>query len=100
MVGMRSDRVQRGAVSLDRVYPWADFFLKPPDDSSSSAPAQPLAAPDRSLTSRVRLFLHDQPVAQSLVVALPMIMLHEFPDGLPQRSFSKQDDPFETRFLD
>jgi hypothetical protein len=61
--------------------------LRPPDDNSSSA-FQPLPAPDRSLASGVRPFLHDQPVAQSLVVALPVIMVHEFPDGLPQRSFS------------
>src|SRR5215470_19758917 len=45
-------------------------------------------------------FLDDEPVAQSLVVALPVIMLHEFLDGLPQGSFSEQDDPLEARFLD
>src|SRR6516162_6008802 len=27
-------------------------------------------------------------------------MLHEFLDGLPQGSFSEQDDPLEARFLD
>src|SRR5215471_8121632 len=62
--------------------------------------AQPLTALDRSVASAVRLFLHDQPVAQSLVVALPVIMLHEFLDGLPQGAFSKQDDPLQARFLD
>src|SRR5215813_8579169 len=55
--------------------------------------AQPLAPLDRSVASAVRLFLHDQPVAQSLMVALPVIMLHEFADGLPQRAFSEQNHP-------
>src|SRR5215472_11349638 len=45
-------------------------------------------------------FLDDEPVAQSLVVALPVIMLHEFVDGLPQGAFSEQDDPLQARFLD
>jgi len=37
-------------------------------------PALPLTALGRSAASALRLFLHDQPVAQSLVVALPVIM--------------------------
>src|SRR5215831_17249520 len=45
-------------------------------------------------------FLDDEPVAQSLVVALPVIVLHEFLDGLPQGSFSEQDDPLQARLLD
>jgi hypothetical protein len=34
---MWSGWVQRGAVSLDGFYPWADFLLRPPDDNSNSA---------------------------------------------------------------
>src|SRR6516225_9527836 len=74
--------------------------ITPPDDNSSSAfrPAAdgigslrrfgPEALPARSAG------------CQSLVVALPVIMLHEFLDGLPQGSFSEQDDPLQARFLD
>ena len=64
----------------------------PPDDYNNSA-FRPAAAVTGPLPrfGREALFLDDQPVAQSLVVALPLIMVHEFPDGLPQGSFSEQD---------
>ena len=88
---MRSDWVQRGAVSLDRVYPWADFFLRPPDDSSSSAFHPTESGTGWLQRGQQQAVLDNQPVAQSLVVALPVIMVHEFPDGLPQGSFSEQD---------
>jgi hypothetical protein len=53
--------------------------------------AQPLAALDRSTATGASLILYDQPVAQSLVIALAMIVFHKFVDGLPQRTFSEQD---------
>ena|SRR5437879_3205147 len=62
--------------------------------------AQPLAAPDRSRATGVRLFLHDEPVAQPLVVPLAMIMHNKFVDGLPQTAFSEQDHPLQAGFLD
>src|SRR5215831_13388987 len=83
------------------------MFIRGPKSSSGRLTivvvqhsTQPRAALDgRSAVSHKR-FLDNQPVAQSLVVALPVIMVHEFPDGLPQGSFSKQDDPLQARFLD
>src|SRR6516165_11907972 len=61
---------------------------------------QPRAALDGCSAISDKLFLDDEPIVQTLVVALPVIMLHEFLDGLPQGSFSAQDDPLEARFLD
>jgi hypothetical protein len=46
--------------------------------------AQPLAPLDESRATGVRLSLHDEPVAQPLVVPLAMINDNEFGDGLPQ----------------
>jgi hypothetical protein len=62
--------------------------------------AQLLAALDDSCATGARLFLHDEPVAQPLVVPLAMIMHNEFVDGLPQTSFSEQDHPLQAGFLD
>src|SRR5215469_14747135 len=72
---MRSDWVQRGAVSRDRVCPWANFFLRPPDDSRSSAFHPTESGPDGCSAVSNKRFLDNQPVAQSLVVALPVIQL-------------------------
>jgi len=47
-------------------------------------PAQPLAAPDGSTVSSVALVRNDQPVPETLMVALTMIMRHEFANRLPQ----------------
>jgi len=43
-----------------------------------------------------KLFLDDQPIAQTLVVPLVMIVLHKFMDSLPQRAFSEQNHSFQT----
>ena len=52
-------------------------------------PTQPLAARDRSTIPNMELIRDDQPVAEALVVALTMIMCHEFANRLPQRAFSE-----------
>ena len=62
--------------------------------------AQPLAALDYSGTVGARPFVHDQPIAKPLMVPLAMVVRHEFADGLPQRAFSEQNHPVQTRFLD
>ena len=61
--------------------------------------AQPLAALDGPRPSDVRLFLYDQLVAHSLVVALVMILHHEVVDGLPQWAFPEPDQPLEAGTL-
>jgi hypothetical protein len=62
--------------------------------------AQPLTALDRSTATGARLLLHDQPVAQPLMVALVMIMHDEFLNGPSQRAFSEQDHLLQTGFFD
>src|SRR5262249_22398616 len=42
----------------------------------------------------------NQSVAQTLMVALAVVMGHEVLNSCPQRAFSKQDQPFQTGFLD
>jgi hypothetical protein len=62
--------------------------------------AQPLAAPDRSGATGVRVFLRYEPVTQPLIVPLAMIMHNEFVNRLPQRAFSEQNHPLQAGFLD
>ena len=62
--------------------------------------AQPLAAADGSNATDACVILYDQPVAQSLVVALPMIVLNDFVEGLPQGTFPEQDHPFQAGLFD
>ena len=63
-------------------------FDRPPSGRSAilivQHSAQALTALDRSRPTGVGLFPHDQPVVQTLVVALVMIMHNEFLDGLSQ----------------
>jgi hypothetical protein len=61
--------------------------------------AQPLPTLNRSTAAAVSL-PHNQPVAQSLVVPLAMVMLNKFVDGLPQGAFSTPDHPLPAGFLD
>src|SRR5215469_610182 len=42
----------------------------------------------------------NQSVAQTLMVALAVVMGHEVLNRCPQGAFSKQDQPFQTGFLD
>jgi len=50
---------------------------------------QPRTALDGCSAVNNKLLLDNQPIVQALVIALPVIMLHEFPDGLPQRTLSE-----------
>src|SRR5579859_6356282 len=61
---------------------------------------QPPAALDRSCATGARLFPHDQPIAQTLVIPLAMIMLNKLVDGPAHRAFSEQNHPFQAGFLD
>src|SRR5215831_20289337 len=63
-------------------------------------PAQTLTAQYRSASICVRPLRQDQPVADSLVVSLVMIMQNELLDPFAQRLFPEPDHPFQTRLLD
>src|SRR5262245_44020877 len=43
---------------------------------------------------------HDELVAQTLVIALVMIMIRELTHRSSERRFPKEDDPVQTGFLD
>src|SRR5215471_10058017 len=47
-----------------------------------------------------KLFLDNQLIVQTLVVALVMVMNHKFVDGLSQRPFAEQNHSFQARLLD
>jgi len=47
-----------------------------------------------------KLFLDDEPIVQTSVVALAVIMFNQFVDGLPQGAFSEQNHPLQARLLD
>src|SRR5499427_802583 len=42
----------------------------------------------------------DQCIVQTLVVALAMVMRHEFSSRFPDGALTEQDHPLQTRFLD
>jgi hypothetical protein len=42
----------------------------------------------------------NQTVAQTLMIALAVVMGHEILNRCPQGAFAKQDQPFQTGFLD
>src|SRR6516164_11008083 len=42
----------------------------------------------------------DPCIVQTLVVALAMVMRHEFSSRFPHRPLAEQDHPLQTRFLD
>ena len=62
--------------------------------------AQPLAAPDPSTIPSMGFVRGDQPVAETLVVSLAMIMHYEFVNSFVQRALPEQDDALQTGFLD
>jgi hypothetical protein len=61
---------------------------------------QTLTAPDRSTIPSMGFVRDDQPVVETLVVSLAMIMHHEFVNSFAQRSLTEQDDALQTGFLD
>jgi hypothetical protein len=58
--------------------------------------AQPLAAPDRSTIASMRFIRDDQPVAQTLVVSLGMIMRDEFVNPFAQRALAEEDHALQA----
>ena len=61
---------------------------------------QPRAALDGCSTSSDKLFLDDEPIFQTLVVALVMVVQHKFVDGLPHGAFAEQNHSFQARLFD
>ena len=61
---------------------------------------QPRAALDGCSAISDKLFLDDEPLVQTLVVALVMVVQHKFVDGLPHGAFAEQNDSFQARLLD
>src|SRR5215472_913227 len=60
---------------------------------------QPRAALDGCSAISDKLFLHDEPIVQTLVVALVMVVQHKFVDGLPHGAFAEQNHSFQARLL-
>ena len=54
-------------------------------------PAQPLATPDRFTITSMGFIRDDQPIAETLVVSLAMIMRHEFVNPFAQRALAKKN---------
>jgi len=61
---------------------------------------QALTAPDRSTIPSMGFVRDDQPVVETLVVSLAMIMHYEFVNSFALRSLTEQDDALQTGFLD
>src|SRR5215471_20929234 len=63
-------------------------------------PAQTLTAQHRSASICVRPLRQDQPVAESLVVSLVVIMQNELLDPFAQSLFPEPDHPFQTIYYE
>src|SRR5215469_14826621 len=59
--------------------------------------AQSFASLDNAGTADSGGVWENQSVAQTLMVTLAVVMGHEVLNSCPQRAFSKQDQPFQTR---
>src|SRR5262249_57014663 len=47
-----------------------------------------------------KLFRDDEPIVQTLVVALVMVVHHKLVDGLPHGALAEQNHSFQARLLD
>ena len=63
-------------------------------------PTQASAAMDGCSPVSDKLFRDDEPIVQTLVVALVMIVQHKLVDGLAHGAFAEQNHSFQARFLD
>src|SRR5215831_1115624 len=61
---------------------------------------QPRAALDGCSAISDKLFLDDEPIVQTLVVALVVVVQHKLVDGLPHRALAEQNYWFQARLLD
>ena len=75
-------------------------ILRQPCGSSSSAARRDGPADALRLAARILRLGTDQCIVQTLVVALAMVMRHEFSSRFPHRALAEQDHPLQTRFLD
>ena len=62
--------------------------------------AQPLAALDCSTMTSMAFIRHDQPVAETLVVSLAMIMRNELVNPFAQRALTEEDHALQAGFLE
>src|SRR5947209_2576697 len=62
-------------------------------------PAQTLAAPDRSTLISMAFIRRDQPVAETLVVSLAMIMRNELVNPFSQRALTEEDHALQAGFF-
>jgi hypothetical protein len=62
-------------------------------------PAQSLTTPDPG-TTREDDFRHDQRIAESLMVPLPMVVRHELVQGAEQPALPEQDQAVQTLLPD
>jgi len=62
--------------------------------------AQPLAAPNLSTLISMAFIWYNQPVAETLVVSLAMIMRDKLTNPCPQGALAEEDHALQTGFLD
>jgi hypothetical protein len=62
--------------------------------------AQTFAALHRARVREMNCVRLNQSVVQTLMVPLAVIMSHEVLNGCPQRTFPKEDQPFQAGLLD
>jgi hypothetical protein len=75
-------------------------ILRQPCGSSSSAARRDVPADALRRGARMLRLGTDQCIGQTLVVALAMVMRHEFSTRFPHRALAEQDHPLQAGFLD
>src|SRR6266478_2257388 len=75
-------------------------ILRQPCGSSSQQPAETFPPMHFALGARMLRLGTYQCIGQTLVVALAMVMRHEFSTRFPHRALAEQDHPLQAGFLD
>ena len=63
-------------------------------------PTEPDSSVHRATPSNRGLFVSDQPITQTLMVPLGVVMRHEFTDGAPQLRLANEDHAVQALVFD
>jgi hypothetical protein len=104
---IRCDKKCRSNLGLSgRMYARRNHFAAATEISRRGAvvivqhAAQTFAAPHCSTMTSLAFIRHDQPVAETLVVSLAMVMRYKFVNAFAQRALAEPDHALQAGFLD
>jgi hypothetical protein len=98
ILGIKSDVIHLD--SFSRGVPNSADLLSGPPVVVIQHPAEPFSALDASSHVDFASLIVDQPIVDSLVIPLDVVVLHVLSHGVPQMSLSERNDPRQTFGLD